>query len=337
MQGWTPKEKQKLIDEVTPLAEKYAPFIDAVNSLREAVSKEGDERPAELTAEFANEDMPAEFDLTAILSRVMIDAPSEEGSPESVPLVTYDVGANLLKVRGDVEATPEMFDQVIAPINYQGFIEALEKVYTAASRLGYKQQVIAQLKGNPENTGVKKLQKIGEIKKYKDKLALYEKQLANAKQDYDYDHLEYSWKEIQSLRASLVGPIKSLDADLKKAAQDILTLEQMERGSVPKPWTALRISDTLTILGLACLGLMLIFGLFTRFAAAAAAFMLFSFYMAMPPLPGLPELPGPEHSLIVNKNLIEVFALAAIAALPTGLWFGLDSFIAWFFAGSKEN
>jgi hypothetical protein len=30
----------------------------------------------------------------------------------------------------------------------------------------------------------------------------------------------------------------------------------------------------------------------------------------------------------VNKNLIEIIALLAIAALPTGYWFGIDSWVA---------
>jgi uncharacterized membrane protein YphA (DoxX/SURF4 family) len=80
----------------------------------------------------------------------------------------------------------------------------------------------------------------------------------------------------------------------------------------------------LTITGLTGLGLLLIFGLFSRFAALMAALMVFGFYMAMPPWPGVPEVPGPEHSFIVNKNLIEVLALLALATIPTGRWFGLD-------------
>ncbi len=63
----------------------------------------------------------------------------------------------------------------------------------------------------------------------------------------------------------------------------------------------------------------------TRFSAASAAFMVFGFYMAMPPWPGVPEAPGPEHSFIVNKNLIEVLALLALACMPSGQWFGLDA------------
>jgi hypothetical protein len=48
----------------------------------------------------------------------------------------------------------------------------------------------------------------------------------------------------------------------------------------------------------------------------------------------VPQPPGPEHSLFVNKNLIEVIALLAIAALPTGSWFGLDSLVRKLFLHS---
>lgn len=56
--------------------------------------------------------------------------------------------------------------------------------------------------------------------------------------------------------------------------------------------------------------------------------MLFNFYMAMPPWPGVPAAPGPEHSFVINKNLIEVIALLGIATMPTGSWFGVDAILA---------
>ena len=105
--------------------------------------------------------------------------------------------------------------------------------------------------------------------------------------------------------------------------------------TAPAAWSPQRTADWLTIAGLTCLGLLLIAGLFTRFSAFMAAIMLFSFYMAMPPLPGYPEAAGPEHSLIVNKNLIEVIALLAIAALPTGYWFGLDGLLGKLLFGRR--
>jgi len=81
-----------------------------------------------------------------------------------------------------------------------------------------------------------------------------------------------------------------------------------------------------TMCGLLILGLLLIVGLATPLAALGAAGLLMMFYFAMPPWPGLPANPMAEGTyLIMNKTLIEALALLAIAALPTGFWFGLDA------------
>lgn len=117
----------------------------------------------------------------------------------------------------------------------------------------------------------------------------------------------------------------------------IPTVEQLKKGKLSEPWTAIKVVDMLTIAGLAGLGILLIVGLFSRFAALSAAFMVFGFYLAMPPLPGVPEAPGPEHSFIVNKNLIEVMALLALAAVPSGYWFGLDNVIGKFLARRRKT
>ena len=82
------------------------------------------------------------------------------------------------------------------------------------------------------------------------------------------------------------------------------------------------------VLGSLGVGLLLIAGLFTRTAAFLGAAMLLSFYLVSPPWPGVPPAPGPEHSLIVNKNLIEVIALLAIGFSASGRWFGLDAVIS---------
>lgn len=276
--------------------------------------------------------VPESVDLTSLKVRI-------PGEKEAVQIVTYDEAEKRLRVDGRARLTPRDQLKLLSTLPEEDLTEtdsafkaAIEKLYKDSSRLSYTQRVRAQLTGNPENAGVKAQQKIGEIEKYKMMLADYEKGLASAKQDYQYDHLQKLWGDIQSQKSSLVGPVRALESDMKKEATKVLSVSQLKMGSVPEPWTSLRISDMLTILGLTALGLLLIIGLFTRFSALMAAIMLFSFYLAMPPLPGYPEVPGPEHSLVVNKNLIEVIALLAIAALPSGLWFGLDSFIAWFFA-----
>lgn len=230
-----------------------------------------------------------------------------------------------------------------------------EAVYLAAVRavfkkskdgLSYKEQLRAMVAGNPDWTEDKKLQRVGEINKYKAMLAAYEEDLKKARKvgstypfptgSFRWDHLQHTWGKIQAMRAELVNPVKALDQELKDKAQEMLSVEQIRRGPLRKPWTRLYVSDMMTIAGLTILGAMLILGMGTRFAAVLGAVMLFMFYAAMPPWPGVPEIPGPEHSFVVNKNFIEVIALLAIAALPTGRWFGVDGMLARWFSGRKR-
>ena len=251
------------------------------------------------------------FDAKA--KRLYVDAtrfmkPDEKGKLES-----------LVKGRNDAEAA--------------AFLKAVNTVYDRQKNgMGYLKKLAGALKGNPELLGNEDWQRLGKRDQYEQELAQYELLYAKATTPFEWDHLNYTWGNIQDLRSELTGPIKAMEAELMDKAEAMLTIEQQIRGPIAAPWTTLRFTDTMTILGLTGLGMMLVLGLFTRFAAAAAAFMLFNFYLAMPPLPGVPELPGPEHSFIVNKNLIEVFALLAIAALPTGMWFGLDRILNLFFS-----
>ncbi len=76
--------------------------------------------------------------------------------------------------------------------------------------------------------------------------------------------------------------------------------------------------------GLLILGPLLILGLGTRLAALAGAVMVLFVLPRRAAMARRSAASGPEHSFVVNKNLIEVLALMAIAAFPTGTWFGLD-------------
>lgn len=174
----------------------------------------------------------------------------------------------------------------------------------------------------------------GEFQVYRDLLREYESARRGAKTEFQFNHLDLIWQKIQAKRAELVGPVRALEAELKREAQNLLTAEQRARGSLPAERTRLWQADQATILGLLILGSLLIIGLLTRPAALLGAVMLIMFYLPAAPLPGvhLPaSIAGTEHSYIVNKNLIEAIALLAIAALPTGSWFGVDGIFRWLF------
>ncbi|MGH7201043.1 MAG: hypothetical protein ACREJB_10595, partial [Planctomycetaceae bacterium] len=77
--------------------------------------------------------------------------------------------------------------------------------------------------------------------------------------------------------------------------------------------------------------------LLSRPAAVGGAVLLLSFYLVMPPWPGVPDAGGTEHAFLINKNLIECVALLALAAMPTGTWFGLDGLFTWWFRRRREK
>jgi uncharacterized membrane protein YphA (DoxX/SURF4 family) len=180
----------------------------------------------------------------------------------------------------------------------------------------------------------------GEFQVYRDLLREYESARRAARTDFQFEHLDLVWQKIQAKRVELVGPVRALEAELKREAQNLLSAEQRARGALPPEQSQLWQVDQATILGLLILGSLLILGFLTRPAAFLGAVLLVMFYLPTAPLPGVhlpPAIAGTEHGYIVNKNLIEAIALLAIAALPTGSWFGIDGIFRWLFKrGAKR-
>ncbi|MEM7812109.1 MAG: hypothetical protein AAF532_11575 [Planctomycetota bacterium] len=260
--------------------------------------------------------------------------------------IRYDAEKRALIVDGELRLTPSERDRLWRAdpawdaSNVDGYPDttyskAIKRVTDIAGRLSYKQKLRALLLGDPERNGdeIKINGKVaekqtGEVETYRYRLDEYNAKLATADQSFEFDHLGKQWGEIQSLKSELTGPVKALGGEMIEKAHTFLTTEQKARGREPNAWNAVRVSDTLVITGLTTLGTLLIIGCWTRLAAVTAGVMLLSFYLVWPPWPGVPTPPGVEHSLVVNKNLIEVAALFAIAALPTGTWFGVDGALA---------
>lgn len=271
--------------------------------------------------------------------------PSDIGKwPVSEKIVRYDADAKMLYVSSNYFMEPgdraklEKLVKGRTDAEALAFLKAVKTIDERQKKsMGYLRKLAGAVKGNPDLLGNAEWQKLGEKEQYVQQLKQYEIDYANASTESEWDHLSHTWGEIQALRAKLTGPVKSLEDEFYSKANDLLSLKQHARGELPVTWTALKISDMLTIVGLTALGTTLILGLFTRFSCVMAGIMLFSFYLAMPPWPGSPPIPGPEHSLIINKNLIEVIALFALAAIPTGLWFGLDRLLYSFFRNWKTD
>ncbi len=93
--------------------------------------------------------------------------------------------------------------------------------------------------------------------------------------------------------------------------------------------TLLTISDYVNVWGLTLVGGCLLLGIFSRQAAIGGMVLISLYYLFAPPLLGLEYArPGEGSYIIVNKNLIEVFALFVLYHFPTSHLIGLDRFIA---------
>lgn len=80
--------------------------------------------------------------------------------------------------------------------------------------------------------------------------------------------------------------------------------------------------------GLTAIGLGLMLGCFTRAASVSGILAVLLFYLCNPPFVGyFYSIPMEGSYLIVNKNLVEVAALAVILVTDTGRAAGLDRII----------
>jgi thiosulfate dehydrogenase (quinone) large subunit len=92
-------------------------------------------------------------------------------------------------------------------------------------------------------------------------------------------------------------------------------------------------ADLITMWGLTIVGALLILGLFTRLASLAGIGFVLLFYFANPPFVGyFYSLPSEGSYLIVNKNLVEVAALAVIFLTRSGRFAGLDRILHLLFS-----
>lgn len=257
-------------------------------------------------------------------------------------IITFDSKAKQLRIDGKKHLLPaerQVLEEQIAGKQgpeYDAFRKALRDAFARSSRLSAKERMRAHLMGNPDNAGLID-GRISELNLYRQMIDRYQQNLTKADIAFEFDHLDRVWSDTRSKGSEVAGPVKAMDAELRSDAAEMLSVPQLQLGPLPTPWTVLKVVDMMTIAGLTILGALLIVGLCTRFAALSAALMVFGFFMAMPPFPGVPEAPGPEHSFIVNKNLIEVLALLALAFLPTGHWFGLDGLCGKLFARRKKK
>jgi uncharacterized membrane protein YphA (DoxX/SURF4 family) len=137
--------------------------------------------------------------------------------------------------------------------------------------------------------------------------------------------------EAGAIRSELLADISDRTNQMKHGLRDVLSRDQRRmpdvpsKAAAPAEWTRLRKIDNLVRYGLLIIGALLVLGLFTRSACVAGALFLLSFYLAMPALPWLPEPAMSEgHYFFINKNIIEMLALLAIACSRPYQRYGFD-------------
>lgn len=131
-----------------------------------------------------------------------------------------------------------------------------------------------------------------------------------------------------------VADTKSDDVHKRIAARFIV--DELVRKAQPQSMG--KLNDKITMYFLGVVGACLFFGLLTRLSCVLAAGFLIVTYLAFPPFPWYPNPPNTEgNPLFVNKNLIEVFALLALACFPTGRWLGLDAIVHWVLFGRRAD
>ena len=92
--------------------------------------------------------------------------------------------------------------------------------------------------------------------------------------------------------------------------------------------------NLITSWGLTIVGVLLILGLFTRLASLAGIGFVLLFYLCNPPFVGyFYSIPTEGTYLVVNKNLVELCALAVVLLTRSGLAAGLDRIVHGLWSG----
>ena len=132
------------------------------------------------------------------------------------------------------------------------------------------------------------------------------------------------WHFLYEGIAKLTKPDWSAVGFLKQARGPLASLFH---GMAANP-NVLEIVNPLNMWGLTLIGLGLVLGCFTRTAAASGILVVLLYYLCNPPFVGyFYSIPTEGSYLIVNKNLVELAALAVVLVTGSGRAAGLDRII----------
>jgi uncharacterized membrane protein YphA (DoxX/SURF4 family) len=113
--------------------------------------------------------------------------------------------------------------------------------------------------------------------------------------------------------------LQDLEGEYENALGEILTAEQREEPPLPPVPTSIARVDRLMTYGILGIGVLLLLGLFTRTACLAGAAFLLSVVLTQPF--------WVSDAQPTFNQLVEMFALLALATTEVGRWAGLDFFV----------
>ncbi len=141
------------------------------------------------------------------------------------------------------------------------------------------------------------------------------------------------WDEQQKLRKEVGGWLNEIDAmgdDYRMALYHVIPDDQ--RASYAPLGDGIDREDLFNFAmtaALAGMGLCLLLGFCTRLACLGGAVFLFNVVLTQLPWPSIypPMPPVTGHSLLIDKNFVEMIAILVVASVPAGRWAGLDFFL----------
>jgi thiosulfate dehydrogenase [quinone] large subunit len=92
--------------------------------------------------------------------------------------------------------------------------------------------------------------------------------------------------------------------------------------------TLLNLADAINVWGLLVIVFCLMAGLFEKWVSIGAIVLIGLYFLSHPPLIGFKfDAPGEGSYLLVNKNMIEIFAVSIILVFPSSRLIELDRLI----------
>lgn len=173
---------------------------------------------------------------------------------------------------------------------------------------------------------------LDDIRGYFDSLDRFEKMKADGGNNAPY-YKKRVWDTQQELRGEVGGWLTEIDAmgeEYRMALYDVLDKDQKAQFEpIGEGVTLEGVFNFLMTAALTGIGLCMLLGFCNRLACLGGAVFLLNVVLTQPPWPLIypPMPPVTGHSLIIDKNFVEMVAMVMLAALPAGRWAGLDYFL----------